>query len=261
MNSLYYGASLILIAILIIIIQTVLRYWDPRLQPQFPPTYCVGGRERLKWYQPIPSLFGIGLMLRHQRQGGKVIWRYVAGEYITVLLFALAVLQIGWKPELAVALWLTAILVIIVHTDLTAMIIPNKVVVTGLAGAALLRLWSHPLPWYEYVIGAAAGSGALLLIAIIGHWVLRKEVMGGGDIKLYVLIGAVLGWKLALLSLFVASLIGFVGGITAQLASGKSTKKGQTFPFGPYIAIASLITYYWGDELLAWYLSLLTVTG
>src|SRR5690606_34709160 len=103
-------------------------YWDPRLNPTFPPTYCVDGKERLRWYQPIPSVFGIGLMLRHRRRGGQVIWRYVIGEYITALLLVLAVQQIGWKPELAVAIWLTAILVIIVHTDLTHMIIPNKVV-------------------------------------------------------------------------------------------------------------------------------------
>lgn len=250
---------IIMIIVIPILLSFISTLWDPRLKPAFPPTYCVDGKERLRWYQPIPCIFGFGLMLRHQRRGGRVIWRYVIGEYITALLLVLAVQQIGWKPELAVAIWLTAILVIIVHTDLTQMIIPNKVVAAGLMGVVLLRWWSHPLPWYEYVIGAAAGSCTLLLIALAGELILRKEVMGGGDIKLYVFIGAVLGWKLALLSLFAASVIGFVCGSAALLFT--TTKKGQTLPFGPYIAIASLIIYYWGDEWLSWYMSLLTVAG
>lgn len=139
------------------------------------------------------------------------------------------------------------------------MIIPNKVVYPAVIGMLLLRIFIHPLPLSHYLWGAVAASGALLLIGLIAGWLLKKESVGGGDIKLYVFIGLVLGVKLTLLSLFVASVAGLIGG-AILLVLGKYTK-GMTIPFGPYIAIGAVISYWWGSSWVDAYLKMAGFIG
>lgn len=78
--------------------------------------------------------------------------------------------------------------------------------------------------------------------------------MGGGDIKLYAVVGLVLGWKLTLLSFFLATLIGAVIGAIGLL-TGK-LKRGKPMPFGPAIVGGTLLAYYFGLEIMNWYFSL-----
>jgi len=229
--------------------------WDERLLPVYPPTYELNNQLKPKWYAIVPLLSVLILTLKSKVSNKFIVWRYPVGDLITTVLFAHAAYYIGWKLELFAALFFISILVVIVQTDLTDMIIPNKVVVVGVIGAVCVRLIVHPLPLLNYGIAAITGSGALLIIGIIGDKVLKKETMGGGDIKLYVFIGLILGVKLTLLSLFLASLFGLIGGL-ALIATGAQSR-GKTIPFGPYIAAGALAAYYWGNGLIGWYLSLL----
>lgn len=229
--------------------------WDERLLPVYPPTYELNNKVKPKWYAIVPLLSVLILTLKSKVSNKTIVWRYPVGDLITTVLFAHAANYIGWKLELFAALFFISILVIIVQTDLTDMIIPNKVVVVGVVGAICIRLLVHPLTLLNYGIAAITGSGALLIIGIIGDKVLKKETMGGGDIKLYVFIGLILGVKLTLLSLFLASLFGLIGGL-ALIATGAQSR-GKTIPFGPYIAAGALAAYYWGNGLIGWYLSLL----
>ncbi|WP_053376944.1 prepilin peptidase [Paenibacillus sp. FJAT-27812] len=228
--------------------------WDDRLLSAYPPTYTVKAIVKPKYYEVIP-IISIAMSKGTHKTG--VVWRYPISDLITAILFAQAAYYIGWKLELLAVLFFISILIIIVQTDLTDMIIPNKVVAAGVIGAVCIRLFVHPLPLLNYGIAALVGSGALLVIGIVGSWVLKKETMGGGDIKLYVFIGLILGIKLSLLSLFLASLFGLIGGL-ALIAAGAHSR-GKTIPFGPYIAAGALAAYYWGNGLIDWYLSLLSM--
>ncbi|GKU79901.1 A24 family peptidase [Paenibacillus sp. L3-i20] len=228
--------------------------WDSRLLSHFPPIYCVSGKSvnkkhRAGWL-PIIAVFS---KKRCSSCGNLTWWRYAAAEPITALLFAYSAYHYGMQLELIASLFLISILVIIVQTDITDMIIPNVVVAWGVVGAVIIRLFIHPLPIWDYLIGAVAGSGALLAIGLLAGYLLKKEAMGGGDIKLYVFIGLILGTKLTLLSLFLSSVIGLIGGILL-MALGRHAK-GTTIPFGPYIAVGALCAYWWGDRLIGWYIS------
>jgi prepilin signal peptidase PulO-like enzyme (type II secretory pathway) len=177
------------------------------------------------------------------------------GALLSGILFPFSMYHFGPNHELIASFFFICILLIIVQTDLSAMIIPNKVVAAGVVGALLIRVFVHPLPLWNYGVAAFVGSGALLVIGMLGSQLLKKETMGGGDIKLYVFIGLILGIKLTLLSLFLASLFGLIGGL-ALMAAGAHAR-GKVIPFGPYIAAGSLAAYYWGDGWIAWYVSLL----
>ncbi|GGG55498.1 prepilin peptidase [Paenibacillus radicis (ex Gao et al. 2016)] len=231
-------------------------HWDKRLPSVYPPSYCAHSRHRPPTYAVIQLLPFLTSGGKCRQCGQRLEWRYAAGEAATALLFGLAAFRMDSQPELIAALWLIAILSIITQTDLTDKIIPNKVVAAGVIGAIVIRLFIHPLPIWNYGIAAVAGSGALLAIALLGSWVLKKETMGGGDIKLYVFIGLMLGVKLTLLSLFLASLFGLIGGLLLIAAGGHA--RGKTLPFGPYIALGAITAYLWGDGMVEWYLGLLS---
>ncbi|MEH7156916.1 prepilin peptidase [Neobacillus drentensis] len=161
-----------------------------------------------------------------------------------------APLVIGWSGELVVALTLISMFMIIIVSDINYMLIPDKILI-WFAGIFLLERIFWPLsPWWDSLLGAITGFTLLLIIALVS-----KGGMGGGDIKLYAVIGLVLGFKLALLSFFLSTLFGAVIGGLAILF--KIVQRRQPIPFGPFIAAGTLTAYYWGSELIDLYLSFL----
>ncbi|QAY66431.1 prepilin peptidase [Paenibacillus protaetiae] len=229
--------------------------WDPRLTAAYPPVYCPDGHRSgggtLRW---LPLLPAAANGCRCRTCGRRLPWRYPLAEAGCALLYALAAAINGSHAELFAALLLISVLLIIVQTDLSAMTIPNRVVAAGIIAAALLRLFAHPLPLANYGMAALAGSGFLLGIGWIGGLITGKETVGGGDIKLYLFLGLVLGIKLTLLSLFLAALSGLAAGLTARMLGRQEA--GRAIPFGPYIALGALLAYWWGDSWISGYLVL-----
>ena len=168
-------------------------------------------------------------------------------ELLTGLLFAVAYLLLGWSGELVIALTLISLFIIITVSDLAYMIIPDKVLLV-FAGFFIVERILLPLsPWWDSVAGAVAGFLILLFIAFIS-----KGGMGGGDIKLFALIGFAVGFETMLLSFFFATFFGAFFGIAAVLL--RFVKRKQAIPFGPFIAIGTLTAYFFGEEILEWYL-------
>jgi leader peptidase (prepilin peptidase)/N-methyltransferase len=171
---------------------------------------------------------------------------YPIMELLTGILFALAPTVVGWSWELIVALTLISLFIIITVSDIHYMIIPDKILLV-FTGLFLFERILWPLtPWWDSLVGAAVGFVLLLLIAFVS-----KGGMGGGDIKLFSLIGFVLGIKLLLLSFFLSTLYGAVFGILAMLL--KLVKKRQPIPFGPFIVAGTLTAYFWGSQLIDLY--------
>jgi leader peptidase (prepilin peptidase)/N-methyltransferase len=171
---------------------------------------------------------------------------YPLVELITGILFATAPLVVGWTGELIIALTLISLFMIIIVSDIKYMIIPDKVLLV-FAGIFLLERLIFPLePWWDSLLGAAIGFLLLLFIALVS-----KGGMGGGDIKLFALIGFVVGAKILFLSFFLSTLLGAVLGLAGM--AFKLVEKGKPIPFGPFIAAGTMIAYYFGDELIQAY--------
>ncbi|CAG7649649.1 Type 4 prepilin-like proteins leader peptide-processing enzyme [Paenibacillus solanacearum] len=216
----------------------------------FPPSHCVHCNHSLKPLDLIPLLSYLFLRGKCRYCRAAISWVYPAGEAATAALFALLYWQLGLSPELLTGFLLAAILTAIVITDLKSMLIPDTIVLAGMIFAVILRLWTHPLPLWDYAIAFFAGSGLLWIIAIAS-----KGGMGGGDIKLFAFLGLVLGIKLTLLTLFVASLMGTLYGLV--LFAMHRLQKKHTVPFGPFIATAAMLMYLWGDSLIEWYMEMI----
>ncbi|GKV68785.1 type 4 prepilin-like proteins leader peptide-processing enzyme [Sporosarcina sp. NCCP-2716] len=216
-----------------------------------PPSHCTVCDRRLTLPDLVPVLSYVVLRGKCRGCGTKISPIYPFMEFITGGLFALAYVQFGFTVELAVALVFLSMLVIITVSDIAYMLIPDKILLPAAILLALLRIFSPLTPWWDSVLGAAAGFGILLLVAIVS-----KGGMGGGDIKLFFVIGLVLGVQLTLLTLFLAALIGSIAGIIHLRRTGQGRK--TPVPFGPSIAAAAVICYFAGDALVGWYLTLFT---
>ncbi|TKC15621.1 prepilin peptidase [Robertmurraya kyonggiensis] len=215
-----------------------------------PRSACPNCQHQLKAHELIPVLSYVfqGGKCRQCKTGISPIYPII--ELTTGLLFVSAPLVLGWTTELFVAWTLISLFMIIFVSDITYMLIPDKILIV-FAGIFLLeRIFIPRTPWWDSILGAAIGFALLLLIAIIS-----KGGMGGGDIKLFAVVGFVVGTKVLLLSFFLATLLGAViGGIGLLL---KIVKKGKPIPFGPFIAAGTLLAYYFYEEIISLYLQYL----
>lgn len=156
--------------------------------------------------------------------------------------------------DLITASVFTAILIIVSVTDIRFMIIPDAIIIPGIIVAATFRLFIHPLPYWDYIGASLLGSGLFYFAAVIIHWITRKDSIGGGDIKLLALTGFILGLKLSLLSFLLFCFAGMLAGFSIIFF-----KRNLTIPFGPFISLASLISFYWGNEIINWTINQLII--
>ena len=213
-----------------------------------PGSHCPSCQRTLTGVDLVPVLSYFFLKGKCRGCGKKISPIYPLFELLTGLLFVYAFYHFSFTWELIVALTFISLLVIIFVSDITYMLIPDKVLLFFLPILAIERIFIPLDPWWDPILGAVSGFLLLLFIAVIS-----KGGMGGGDIKLYFLIGIVLGFKLTMLSFFFATLVGALFGIIGMLA-GKY-KKRQQVPFGPFIAFGALLSYFYGEHVISWYIS------
>jgi leader peptidase (prepilin peptidase)/N-methyltransferase len=157
-------------------------------------------------------------------------------EVILGAIYGFLFWNFNWSYELLIGFFFVSILFIAIQTDLVAMIIPNQLIIFAYAGAVFLRMLNHPLPWWDYTLAAFLGSGLLLIVSIIS-----RGGIGGGDIKLYVFIGIVLGVELTILSIFATSLLGALYGVLQLIR--KNFERRKAMPYAPFIATGSIVVY------------------
>lgn len=180
--------------------------------------------------------------------------RYPAVEAVTALLFVAAGRLDGPTLSLPFHLAFLAILVAVALIDFDFQIIPDELSVGGLvAGLAHAAITGSLV---DALVGAALGSGALWGIGALYYAVRKVEGMGGGDVKLAAMLGAFLGWKGILLTIFFSSFVGAVVGVAIMRARGSG---GQTrVPYGTFLAPAGVLVLFVGDPILEAYLRLLS---
>jgi leader peptidase (prepilin peptidase)/N-methyltransferase len=144
--------------------------------------------------------------------------------------------------------------------DFEHYIIPNEITYGGIIAGLLLSVVHPPLmnttsigtALLRSFLGVIVGGVTLLLVAILGEKIFKKEAMGMGDVKLLAGIGAFLGWPATLFTIFVSSVVGGVVGLTLVLATQKGWQ--SRIPYGPYIAFGAVVWVFWGPQAVNWYL-------
>lgn len=185
--------------------------------------------------------------------------RYLIIELINATLFTAIYIRYGFSPEFFGMIFLTSILVSITFIDIELRIIPNKLVIAAIVGGIIFYITSFFLPvtiygdsnWWNPIIGAFSGSVLFLLIGLLGSAIYKTDAIGGGDIKILFPIGLFLGWKLMITAIFISVVSAAL--ICIVLMIFKIINKKDAVPFGPFIAVGTIVTILFGWELLVWY--------
>ncbi|WP_048600479.1 prepilin peptidase [Rubeoparvulum massiliense] len=213
-----------------------------------PPSHCAECKHRLGWRELIPILSYLWQRGRCRHCESRISPLYPIMELLTGVLYAYAFYRFGWSGQFLMAGSIIALLVMITVSDLLYMLIPNKILLFFAGWFTLVRFFYPFAPWKQMIIGAIVGFLLLLIIAMIS-----RGGMGGGDIKLFALIGYLLGWKGVLATLFLSSLYGTIIGLFGMLRG--NVQRGKPFPFGPSIALGMLTLLFFSEDLYALYLS------
>lgn len=182
--------------------------------------------------------------------GGESLASGLPVRLLAALVFSLMVISVDYSFEWIIALPFVAAIVFISLCDLRYMIIPDIVTIPGIVFVAVLRLLIHPLPYWDYVTAALVGSGLFYLVALLTRATAKTVPIGGGDIKFLALTGFVLGIKLTVLSFIVFCFAGTIIGLL--LVFTRRYRNDLIVPFGPIIAVASMFSYFWGNDLIGW---------
>jgi leader peptidase (prepilin peptidase)/N-methyltransferase len=218
-----------------------------------PPSSCPDCGYLLRWIDNIPVVSYLVLAGRCRKCRKRISVRYPIVELVTMLVFIVHYLTFGLDIILVPRLLFACILIVLFAIDLEHHLLPNVItlpgIVIGLAFSTLL-----PPGFTEALIGAIAGGGILWLIGEAYYRYAGEEGMGGGDVKMLAMIGAFLGWKLAILTLVLSSFVGALVGLLV-IASRRHGLK-YALPYGTFLSLAALTASLVGSRIVHWYLSL-----
>jgi leader peptidase (prepilin peptidase)/N-methyltransferase len=169
-----------------------------------------------------------------------------------------------------------SIIIVLIFTDYNHRILPNVLTLSGIVAGIILSPFQTPevynevitlkvisslgfedvpsiLPWAGSILGAIIGGGLLFAVAFAYEVIRKREGLGMGDIKMMAMVGAFIGWRLALLTIFAGSLMGTLIGISLMLMR-KMNLQGK-LAFGVFLGIGSALCLFYGLPFLRWYLN------
>ena len=252
----YYGIEIVLIFVLGLIVgsfSNVCIYRIPRNESiVYPASHCTKCHSNIKALDNIPLLSYILLKGRCRNCKSKISIQYPVVEFLTGFIYLIIYLIYGLSIQTLIYIILSSALIIIAFIDLNEQIVPDVISLPGIVIGFIISFFVPYISFVNSALGVVVGGGIILVIGLAGSVIFKKEAMGGGDVKLAAMIGAFLGWRYILISLFLGFFLGALAGIILILSKIKSRE--DAVPFGPFIVLGSLITLLWGEKILIWYL-------
>lgn len=224
-----------------------------------PPSACPHCGGRIRFYDNLPILSYLMLRGKCRFCGAGIAFRYPAVEFITGATALAVYLKYGLTAAAAVYFVFIAVLLVITFIDLDHQIIPDVISLPGVVVFFLAGRLVPGLTWIDSLVGILLGGGSLLAVIIVYGWITGTEGMGGGDVKLLAMIGALLGWQGVLFTIFCASVIGTLAGLPVAWRSGRRLK--AKLAFGPFLALGAVAYIFFGPQLIALYLGLAAGPG
>ncbi|HZB76542.1 MAG TPA: prepilin peptidase, partial [Solirubrobacteraceae bacterium] len=214
-----------------------------------PASRCPGCDAPIRPYDNLPVVSWVLLRGRCRSCGERIAWRYPLVELATALLMALTVVVIGPNEEAWLGLAFVLLLVPVTLIDIDFRIIPNKLMLIGTLAAPAILALTDPGALPEHLIAAVAAGGFLLVAAIA-----YPGGMGMGDVKLAFVMGLFLGRDVGV-ALMAGLLAGSVVGAVIIARKGAREGRKTAVPFGPFLALGSLVALFAGELIVDWYLT------
>jgi leader peptidase (prepilin peptidase) / N-methyltransferase len=214
-----------------------------------PGSACMSCEAPIRWYDNVPVLSYVLLRGRCRRCGTQIPPRDLAIELATALLLVGCVLAFGFTPKAAAASIACAALVVVTATDLERRIVPNWVVLPAAVAVLALQTVAHPSP--QWALGAL-GAATFLFLAALAY----PGGMGMGDVKLALLIGALLGLT-TVVGLMLGLLFALVPSIVLFARHGLRARR-LAIPLAPFLAAGTVVALFAGHFILHAYLGVLS---
>lgn len=222
-----------------------------------PPSHCYNCNSRLKPLDLIPILSWIMLKGRCRYCGEKISYRYALIEFLTGILFLLVFNKYGYNIQTIYYLIFISMLIIITFIDIDHYIIPDCLIIFGSIVAILANILGQGIGIKNSLSGALICGGSMLILTSLIEFIVKKEVMGGGDIKLFAMMGLFLGIRGGLLTMLLSIYVGAFYGIIVIVNSRlKKQEYNSMIPYGPFISIGALIVVLCGTNIISWYTGL-----
>ena len=215
----------------------------------------------------VPVLSWVMTKGRCRYCSAPVSVRYPLTEVLCATIYVSIVARYGVTLEALQYVVFASILFVLSLTDLDEYVIPNVTIVAAICCRLVYLVVSSLVlgtdlmsGLVESLIGFAAVGGSMLVLTLVMDFLLGKESLGGGDIKLLAVAGLYFGWQRCLFLVMVACVIGLVFGLISQRSqeshADDTIASGHLIPWGPAIAISCWITMLCGSDVLTWYLGL-----
>ncbi|MEG0026236.1 MAG: prepilin peptidase [Bacilli bacterium] len=234
----YYAVILFIMGTILGSFYNVVGYRLPKGESiVYPSSHCPNCNHLLKPMELIPILSFIFQLGKCRNCKQKISWFYPIFELLGGVLFLLAYMSFGLTWELLIALTFISMVLIIIVSDYHYLIIPDSIIIITVIALIIEMFFIKGFQMTLIaIISGIIAFAAMLLLKKFGDLIFQKESMGGGDIKLMFIFGLMFDWPIALLSIFIASLIGLP--ISLIIMFKKNT---HIVPFGPYLCAAALI--------------------
>ena len=221
-----------------------------------PDSHCPRCGYRLSWFDNIPVFSYLFLRGKCRKCGVRISPRYMLVEIFNALLWLLAAFLFWEKSIVYAIVCMVALstLICIFFIDLEHMLIFDRfTILVFLCGLTAIFFDPTTKEW-DHIIGAIAAGGLFLLIYYVALWVLEKEGLGFGDVKLAFAAGLLLGWQKMLFALLVSSVVASI--ILLSLRKKRGDDVDKEYPFGPFLAAGFSLALLVGDPVISFYASL-----
>lgn len=212
-----------------------------------PRSTCPNCKQPIAWRDNIPVFSWLWLRGKCRWCHARISLQYPLIEALVGVTFGAALVAYGPTLQAVSAALFGTLLLGIAITDARHYLIPDEFSLGGLVIGLLLALGNGVPGFLEALLGAAVGFGLLWAVARAGQWVFKEEAMGGGDIKMMAMVGSFVGWRGVLLTLFAGAALGSLIFVPLSL------KKKRLVPFGVFLAVGAVVTFVFGDAIIAWY--------
>lgn len=221
----------------------------------WPASHCPSCRQAIAFYDNIPVVSYLILQGRCRACRAPISLQYPFVEAANAIGYVMIFGMFSFTAVACVYAALVSALIVVTGTDLSHRMIPDAVTLPGIVIGLLCAALILPVGIVNSLLGVLMGGGSLWFLAWVSPYIFGKEGMGGGDIKLMAMVGAFVGWQPALLAIMIGSLLGSVigGGL---MAAGKLQRE-QYIPFGPFLAVGSILALLFHQSLFEWYWSLI----
>ncbi|AOY58092.1 MULTISPECIES: prepilin peptidase [Desulfococcus] len=223
-----------------------------------PPSACPVCGAPIRFHNNIPLLSYALLKGRCRDCGVSIPLRYPALELATGLTATAIFATFGASLSAIVYFTFLSTLWVVSLIDIDHRIIPDVISLPGIPLFFLASLAVPSMTVKDALLGILFGGGSLYIVAWSYSALKKTDGMGGGDIKLLAMIGALIGWKGVLFTLFVGSALGTLVGVGLMITGGKTMK--LAVPFAPFLSAGAAIYVFFGPRLINWYLNVIPLS-